>query len=171
MTDEERLIEQYTGLVRAKASRYFLPGAEQDDVFQEGMIGLLQAVRNYRADGGCSFTHFADLCITRQILKALEVAGRLKYSVLNGACNLDDVAAEVPADEADPEDILLRREQLLHWQSRIEERLSSFEKQVLEVYLTDKSYREIGVILGISEKQVNNALQRIRKKLFSENKV
>lgn len=171
MTDEERLTEQYMGLVRAKASHYFLPGAEQDDVFQEGMIGLLQAIRNYRPDAGCSFPHFANLCITGQILKALEAAGRLKSQPLNTAESLDNVANAAVTEATDPEELLLRREQLLAWQKLVEKRLSPFEKQVLDVYLTDKTYREIGAVLGLSEKQVNNALQRVRKKLFSENKV
>ena len=172
------LFAKYRNLVRMKAGLYFMAGADKDDVEQEGMLGLLNAIRSYDADKGAVFKTFADLCITRQIQTAIKAAHRKKHTPLNeytslhmsltdeegeeGDALIDTIASEV---EADPLTMLIDQELYADVENGIDNLLSSFEKQVISMHLDGMSYTEIAQRLDKSPKQVDNALQRIKKKL------
>ncbi|MCC8028649.1 MAG: sigma-70 family RNA polymerase sigma factor [Lachnospiraceae bacterium] len=167
------LLEKYKHLVRKKANALFLLGGDTDDLIQEGMIGLFKAVRDYDESAG-SFFHFADLCISRQIYTAIESAARKKHGPLNSYISLsagnprtDDVPFGSPmaANAGNPEQMLIDRENMEDFLSRIYGHLSSMEQQVMDAYLEGMNYRQIAKAMGKPEKSIDNALQRIRAKI------
>ncbi|MFT5563757.1 MAG: RNA polymerase sporulation-specific sigma factor [Myxococcota bacterium] len=171
----DELLVRYRRFARAKARSYFLAGGDREDVIQEGMIGLYKAVRDYRPEYGASFRSFAELCITRQILTAIKTATRQKHSALNtyisferpqhgedGRTVADSVAVE-PA--ADPLAALVQSDQLDQLRELFDEVLSDLEAHVLQLYVEGRSYQEIAELLGRHVKSIDNALQRIKRKL------
>lgn len=172
----ERLIEKYRHLVRAKSRSYFLIGGDYEDIIQEGMIGLYKAVRDFRGDKLSSFRAFAELCITRQIITAIKTATRQKHSPLNSYISLDkpvyeedserpllDILVETHAKS--PEDLLIIREKQEDMETKIGNVLSELEQQVLQLYIDGRSYQEMSGLLGRRNKSIDNALQRIKRKL------
>jgi len=173
---EETLINKYKKLVKIKARSYFLIGADTEDIIQEGMIGLYKAVRNYQFKKLSSFKAFAELCITRQIITAIKSATRQKHIPLNSYISLNRPIYNEDSDRTlldivdnicinDPQDLFLNCEKLNNLKVRIKKILSDLERDVLESYLDAKSYQEIAVDLGRHVKSIDNALQRIKRKL------
>lgn len=172
----EFLINKYKNLVKAKARTYFLIGADKEDVFQEGMIGLYKATRDYQHNKSMAFKTFAELCITRQMITAVKNATRQKHIPLNTYISLNRRVYEDDSDKTyydmisdeivlDPEQLLIKKEEVSGLESKIGEILSSFELEVLSLYLNGKSYTEIAKALNKSVKSVDNALQRVKKKV------
>ncbi len=172
----EYLLRKYQGLVEAKAKSYFLLGADREDVFQEGMIGLFKAIRDFSTHRFGGFRKFAALCVTRQIISAVKCASRQKHSALNGYVSVDAPPAEgdeegalyeVLAAEADtsPDELVVGRELQRRVHTEMSRALSDLEREVLRQYLRGYSYRDIARSLGTNVKQVDNALQRAKKKL------
>jgi RNA polymerase sporulation-specific sigma factor len=157
----------------------YILGADNDDLIQEGMIGLFKAIRDYDSGRDASFYTFADLCISRQIYKAVQASNREKHTPLNTYISLysnmidngnDDNPIELvnvleSGVENNPEQIVIDRENVAHIESIIEKELSGFEKQVLDLYLTGMSYSQIAKVLSRDEKSTDNALQRLKAKL------
>ena len=173
---EEHLINKYKKLVKMKARSYFLIGADTEDIIQEGMIGLYKAVRNFQYKKISSFKAFAELCITRQIITAIKSATRQKHIPLNSYISLNRPIYNEDSDRTlldivdnlstnDPQDLFLDNEKLENLKERIKKILSDLERDVLEAYLEAKSYQEISDELGRHVKSVDNALQRIKRKL------
>ena len=173
----EYLLNKYKNFVRTKARSYFLIGADHEDIVQEGMIGLYKAIRDYRRDKLKSFRAFAELCITRQIITAIKTATRQKHIPLNNYVSLnrpiydedsDRTLLDVITEDAptNPEEVLIDREDLSVIEGRIGEMLSDLEKQVLVRYIEGKSYAEISEEMGRHVKSIDNALQRIKRKLL-----
>jgi len=173
---EEYLINKYKKLVKMKARSYFLVGADTEDVIQEGMIGLYKAVRNFQFEKFSSFKTFAELCITRQIITAIKSATRKKHLPLNLSISLNEPIYKESSDRtrldimeslniSNPEDSFLNKEDFDNFKERIKGVLSELEREVLERYLDTKSYKEIATELGKQVKSVDNALQRIKRKL------
>lgn len=173
---QEYLITKYQNFVKAKAKSYFLIGADKEDIYQEGMIGLYKAIRDYRPDKLASFKAFAELCVTRQIITAIKTATRQKHIPLNTYVSLNkpiygeesdrtllDVLSE--AKVTDPEEIMIIREELNHIENEIGQVLSDLEMEVLGSYLDGKSYQEIACDLNRHAKSIDNALQRVKRKL------
>lgn len=172
----EYLINKYKSFVRAKARTYFLIGADREDIIQEGMIGLYKAIRDYREDKLSSFRAFAELCITRQIITAIKTATRQKHIPLNSYVSLnkpifdeesDRTLMDVISEESisDPEEMIINREEFTGIESKIGELLSGLEWEVLSLYLQGKSYQEIAEELDRHVKSIDNALQRVKRKL------
>lgn len=170
------LLSKYRSVVLAKARKYFLIGADKEDIIQEGMIGLFKAVRDYKTENETSFSTFANLCITRQILTAVKSATRKKHIPLNTYISLDKTINDdenettlietlIDEFEQSPEDIVINKEIFSKTEKIIFSILSKFETQVLMKYLEGKSYSDIATILNKSEKSIDNALQRIKKKI------
>ena len=172
----EYLLSKYKNFVRSKARSYFLIGADHEDIVQEGMIGLYKAIRDFRPEKLSSFRAFAELCITRQIITAIKTATRQKHIPLNSYVSLNkplydeesdrtllDVCAE--GHSANPEELLISQEDLRGIHQKIDEVLSSLEQEVLNAYLDGKSYQEIADNLGRHVKSIDNALQRVKRKL------
>ena len=173
----EFLLNKYKNFVRTKARSYFLIGADHEDIVKEGMIGLYKAIRDYRKDKLKSFRAFAELCITRQIITAIKTATRQKHIPLNNYVSLnrpiydedsdrtllDVITEEIPSN---PEEMLIDREDLSVIEGRIGQMLSDLEKQVLVRYMEGKSYVEISEETGRHVKSIDNALQRIKRKLL-----
>ena len=173
---QDYLINKYKNFVRAKARSYFLIGADREDIIQEGMIGLYKAIRDFRTDKLSSFRAFAELCITRQIITAIKTATRQKHIPLNSYVSLNKPIYDEESDRtlmdiisgnriSDPEEFLISREDFEKIAVKIGEILSSLEWQVLSLYLEGKSYQEIAVLLNRHIKSIDNALQRIKKKV------
>lgn len=173
----EYLLNKYKNFVRTKARSYFLIGADHEDIVQEGMIGLYKAIRDFREDKLASFRAFAELCVTRQIITAIKTATRQKHIPLNNYVSLnrpiydedsDRTLLDVITEEAptNPEEMLIDREDYSHIEGRIGEMLSPLEKEVLERYMDGKSYVEIAEDMGRHVKSIDNALQRIKRKLL-----
>ena len=167
---EEQLVVRYGRLVRALAHSLYLVGGDGDDLQQEGMIGLLHAIRNYRSDKEASFATFAELCIRRRLYSALRAANSDKHSALNHSVSMDAslfdgnfFSSEYISD--DPEELLIDRERADAFYSTIQKQLSDFEAKVLTFYLDGYSCREIVSITGREYKSVDNAVQRIRRKV------
>jgi RNA polymerase sporulation-specific sigma factor len=173
---QEYLINKYQNFVKAKAKSYFLIGADKEDIYQEGMIGLYKAIRDFKSDKLSSFKAFAELCVTRQIITAIKTATRQKHIPLNTYVSLNkpiydeesdrtllDVLSE--AKVADPEEMIISKEELKHIRSEIGEVLSNLEMEVLMSYLDGKSYQEIACDLDRHAKSIDNALQRVKRKL------
>jgi RNA polymerase sporulation-specific sigma factor len=172
------LLERYRRFARVKARGYFLAGADFDDIEQEGMIGLFKAVRDFRPDRQASFRAFAELCITRQILTAIKTATRQKHQPLNRYVSLsglrvvDETASEWWVEELlddhhvpDPADEVVSLEGMAAMRASMAEMLSTLEVDVLRLYLEGRSYQEISVLLNRHVKSIDNALQRIKRKL------
>src|SRR5688500_2069252 len=172
------LLRRYTGFVRLKASSYFLAGGESEDLIQEGMIGLYKAVRDYRHDKETSFRSFAELCITRQIITAIKTATRFKHSPLNtyvsfshtpagqedGDCTLGDALPGPGVD--DPVVCVISTEELQSLVFCLGTGLSPLESDALRLYLEGNSYEEMAVELGCDTKTIDNALQRVKRKVL-----
>ena len=172
----EKVFERYKGLVRAKSRSYFLIGADGEDLIQEGMIGLFKAIRDFRPEKRASFTAFADMCVTRQIITAVKTATRLKHLPLNTYISLSrpafDDGSEDPAENllisaavSDPEEMLIDREMSDTFTCDLKKLLSELEHSVLSLYLRGAPYAEMSAKLGKPEKSIDNALQRIKRKL------
>ncbi|HBM80336.1 MAG TPA: RNA polymerase sporulation sigma factor SigH [Clostridiaceae bacterium] len=173
---QEYLINKYKNFVRAKARSYFLIGADKEDIVQEGMIGLYKAIRDFRQDKLSSFRAFAELCITRQIITAIKTATRQKHIPLNSYVSLNKPIYDEDSDRtlldilsgtkiSDPEELIISREEFVNIESKIGEVLSSLEWEVLKSYLDGKSYQEIACDLDRHAKSIDNALQRVKRKL------
>lgn len=172
----EYLINKYKSFVRAKARTYFLIGADREDIIQEGMIGLYKAIRDFRGDKFSSFRAFAELCITRQIITAIKTATRQKHIPLNSYVSLnkpifdeesDRTLLDVISEESisDPEEMIINREEFSGIEDKMGEILSGLEWEVLSLYLQGKSYQEIAEELDRHVKSIDNALQRVKRKL------
>ena len=170
------LLNKYKNFVRSKARSYFLIGADHEDIVQEGMIGLFKAIRDYREDRLSSFRAFAELCITRQIITAIKTATRQKHIPLNSYVSLNKPIYDEESDRtlldvitegylANPEDVLINREDMSLIEVRIAQSLSPLERQVLAKYLQGKSYQEISRDMNRQIKSIDNALQRVKRKL------
>ncbi|GAC1589889.1 MAG: RNA polymerase sporulation sigma factor SigH [Acidimicrobiales bacterium] len=171
------LLERYRRFARAKARGYFLMGADNDDIEQEGMIGLYKAARDFRADRQASFRAFAELCVTRQVITAVKTATRRKHQPLNSYVSISGVrggddAAERNVEhllhdhyETDPADEVVSRDRMAAMRQSMTDMLSGLEVDVLRLYVEGKSYEEISVHLGRHVKAIDNALQRIKRKL------
>ena len=183
-TAEEYLLDKYKNFVRSKARSYFLVGADHEDIVQEGMIGLYKAIRDYRPDKLSSFRAFAELCITRQIITAIKTATRQKHIPLNNYVSLNKPLYDEESDRtlldviiegrtSDPEEMIINMENVGNIRTKINEVLSGLEQEVLNAYLDGKSYQEIAESLGRHVKSIDNALQRVKRKLeknLEENK-
>lgn len=172
----EFLIHKYRNFVRAKARSYFLIGADREDIVQEGMIGLYKAIRDFRSDKLASFRAFAELCITRQIITAIKTATRQKHIPLNSYISLNKPIYEEDSDRtlmdvistvrvSDPEEMIINREEFGDIEEKMGEILSDLEWKVLMAYLDGRSYQEIAVDLRRHVKSIDNALQRVKRKL------
>jgi RNA polymerase sporulation-specific sigma factor len=173
----EILLDRYRHYARAKARLYFLAGADREDVVQEGMIGLFKAVRDFDASKNTAFRAFAEMCITRQIITAIKSATRQKHLPLNTYVSLskpmsagsgDDHVLESTLDshlEADPADLVVSAEEIEAINASVADVLSELEGEVLHLYMDGKSYQEIADRLGRHVKSIDNALQRIKRKL------
>jgi RNA polymerase sporulation-specific sigma factor len=172
----EFMVEKYKNFVRAKARSYFLIGADKEDIIQEGMIGLFKAIRDYRGDKLTSFRAFAELCITRQIITAIKTATRQKHIPLNSYVSLNKPIYDDESDRTlmdvlstarltNPEEIVISKEEFNSIEQKMGEILSSLEWKVLMAYLEGKSYQEIAVELKRHVKSIDNALQRVKRKL------
>ncbi|PKM53425.1 MAG: RNA polymerase sporulation sigma factor SigH [Firmicutes bacterium HGW-Firmicutes-3] len=171
------LMNKYKKLVEKKSKSYFLMGAGRDDLIQEGMIGLFKAIRDYRNDTASSFFSFADLCITRQIITAVKAATRQKHMPLNSYISLNKPVFEEDNDKivlmdlmpskqiVDPEELIIDKENMHIIEDELADKLSDFEKDVLEYYVEGIGYVEVAEILEKPVKSIDNALQRIKKKL------
>ena len=173
---QEYLINKYKSFVRAKARAYFLIGADREDIIQEGMIGLYKAIRDFRCDKLASFKAFAELCITRQIITAIKTATRQKHIPLNSYVSLNRPIYDEDSDRTlldimpgtqvlDPEELLINTEEIGTMETKITEILSDLEWRVLNSYLDGKSYVEIAQDLHRHVKSIDNALQRVKRKL------
>lgn len=158
------LMIKYKNMVRKNAKNMYILGADEEDLIQEGMIGLYKAVRDYDSGRDASFITFAQLCVSRQMYNAIQAAGRQKHMMLNSYTSIyeEDFHEE---GGANPEDEFLDRERALLIEETFEKELSSFEKQVLDLKLVGLDYRETAAILGKSVKSVDNALNRLKTKL------
>lgn len=171
------LMNKYKKLVEKKSKSYFLMGAGREDIIQEGMIGLFKAIRDYRQDSAASFFSFADLCITRQIITAVKASTRQKHMPLNTYISLNKPAFEEDSEKTalmdlmpskkilDPEALVIGEESLHLIEHELEDKLSGFEKVVVKHYVEGLGYVEIAELLDKPAKSIDNALQRIKKKL------
>jgi RNA polymerase sporulation-specific sigma factor len=171
----EHLMEKYKPLVRKKTNALYLIGGETEDLIQEGMIGLFKAVRDFREDKDSSFCHFAKLCIDRQLYSALSASNRKKHQPLNTYVSLSAEEAEngVPLEnflaggEDNPEDVVIRQELWSEFQKKLWDNLSNMEQRVLRLYLDGNSYIQIAERMDKTPKSVDNALSRIRQKIWN----
>ncbi|MED4534529.1 RNA polymerase sporulation sigma factor SigH [Metabacillus fastidiosus] len=170
------LITKYRNFVRAKARSYFLIGADREDIVQEGMIGLYKAIRDFKEDKLSSFKAFAELCITRQIITAIKTATRQKHIPLNSYVSLDKPIYDEESDRTlmdvisgakvtDPEELIINQEEFDDIEVKMGELLSDLERKVLVLYLDGRSYQEISEELNRHVKSIDNALQRVKRKL------
>ena len=172
----DQLINKYKNFVRAKAKTYFLVGADKEDIVQEGMIGLFKAIRDFKDDKLVSFKSFAEICVTRQIITAIKTATRQKHMPLNSYVSLNKPVFEDDGERtlmetinhdtvSDPEMLFISKEELNRIEGKINEILSPLELEVLHFYLQGKSYQQIAGILNKEVKSIDNALQRVKKKI------
>ena len=172
----DQLINKYKNFVRAKAKTYFLVGADKEDIVQEGMIGLFKAIRDFKDDKLVSFKSFAEICVTRQIITAIKTATRQKHMPLNSYISLNKPVFEDDGERtlmetinhdtvSDPELLFISKEELNRIEGKINEILSPLELEVLHFYLQGKSYQQIALILNKEVKSIDNALQRVKKKI------
>ena len=170
------IIEKYKNFVKSRARTYFLIGADKEDIIQEGMIGLYKAIRDYDAEKSALFRGFAEICITRQIITAIKTATRQKHIPLNSYISLNKPAYDEESermmidmiaekDNFNPEEIMITKEHFSTMLIKMSEVLSKFEWKVMNLFLDGKSYSEIAKRLDKSEKSIDNALQRIKKKV------
>src|SRR6267142_611185 len=182
-TAMDALMRRYTGFVRLKASSYFLAGGDSDDLIQEGMIGLYKAVRDFRADKETSFRSFAELCVTRQIITAIKTATRFKHAPLNtyvsfshtpagqdsdGECSLGDALPGPSVD--DPSICVISTEELQSLVFTLGSGLSQLEADALRLYLEGESYEQMAEDLECDTKTIDNALQRVKRKILTHQK-
>jgi RNA polymerase sporulation-specific sigma factor len=171
-----QLLDRYRVLARSKARSYFLLGAEREDVVQEGMIGLYKAIRDYDERRGVPFRNFAEMCVTRQVLSAVRSGTRMKHSPLNRSVSLDQpvdvgdqdasLADLLPAaPSSDPATAVVSAEEMRALQRHFDEVLSDLEQQVLRHHMEGKSYDQIAAVLQRHAKSIDNALQRVKRKL------
>ena len=170
------LLNKYKNFVRSKARSYFLIGADHEDIVQEGMIGLYKAIRDFQPERLASFRSFAELCVKRQIITAIKAATRQKHVPLNSYVSLNKPLYDEESDRTlmdviegrvtNPEDLYISQEDLSRIQTQISEVLSDLERRVLEAFMDGKSYQEIAELLGRHVKSIDNALQRVKRKLF-----
>lgn len=171
----EYLCKKYKHLVMKKANALYLIGAEKEDLIQEGMIGLFKAIRDYSPEKEASFYHFAELCISRQMYHAIEASQRLKHAPLNSYVSLSAQSTEESGltygdligdtSEHNPERLLIEWENYRDLFARMKQSLSPMEKRVCDLYLQGMDYRQIAEYMGKTPKSIDNALQRIRKKI------
>ncbi|MEA2517350.1 MAG: polymerase sporulation-specific sigma factor [Actinomycetota bacterium] len=174
----EILLGRYRNFARSKARSYFLAGSDKEDVVQEGMIGLFKAIRDFEEDTGTPFRAFAELCISRQILTAIKTANRQKHQPLNSSVSLDapafggdDQSDRTVGDNfvgpksSDPVELVISAEEIEAIRDTMKESLTDLEGDVLRLYMDGKSYEEIAGVLGNHVKSIDNALQRIKRKL------
>ncbi|RDW18539.1 RNA polymerase sporulation sigma factor SigH [Oceanobacillus chungangensis] len=170
------LIHKYRNFVRAKARTYFLIGADKEDIVQEGMIGLYKAIRDFDADKLSSFKAFAELCITRQIITAIKTATRQKHIPLNSYVSLDKPIYDEESERTlldiiagsrsiDPQELLVNREKMGDIELQLSELLSELEREVLHLYVDGRTYQEISIELKRHVKSIDNALQRVKRKM------
>lgn len=170
------LITKFRPFVRMKARSYFLIGADKEDIIQEGMIGLYKAIRDFKSDKLSSFRAFAELCIIRQIITAIKTATRQKHIPLNSYISLDKPIYDEESDRTlmdvltgngvdDPEDLIIHNEEFQYMEEKMGEVLSELEREVLALYLDGQSYQEISEKLERHVKSIDNALQRVKRKL------
>ena len=176
----EDLVRRYRAMIRSKARTYYLVGADRDDIIQEGMIGLYKAMRDYDPTRLASFHSFAELCVTRQIITAVKSATRRKHSPLNGYVSLsrstsmeedgERLLSDILAAKGvcDPADILVESWETNFIRTGVAEALSPFESKVLSLYTNGRSYQQIADALGRHTKAVDNALQRVKRKLETQ---
>ena len=173
---QEYLISKYENFVKAKAKSYFLIGADKEDIYQEGMIGLYKAIRDFNPEKSTSFKAFAEICVTRQIITAIKTATRQKHIPLNTYVSLNKPIYEEESERtlldvlsglkiSDPEELMISKEQMRFIEETISEVLSGLERKVLTSYLYGKSYQEIACDLERHSKSIDNALQRVKRKL------
>lgn len=173
---QEYLISKYENFVKSKAKSYFLIGADKEDIYQEGMIGLYKAIRDFKADKLTSFRAFAELCVTRQIITAIKTATRQKHIPLNTYVSLNKPIYEEESERtlldvlsgikiSDPEELVINKEHMDDIENAIAKVLSDLELEVLMSYLDGKSYQEIACDLDRHSKSIDNALQRVKRKL------
>ena len=173
----EVLLARYRNFARSKARSYFLAGSDKEDVVQEGMIGLFKAIRDFEEDTGTPFRAFAELCISRQILTAIKTANRQKHQPLNSSVSLDAPAYGsddsdrsvgdnlVSPRTSDPVELVISAQEIEAIRDTMKENLTDLEGDVLRLYMDGKSYEEIAGVLGNHVKSIDNALQRIKRKL------
>ncbi len=170
------LMEKHKNLVRKKARAMYLIGGDNDDLIQEGMIGLYKAIRDYDGTRGAAFHTFAELCISRQLYSAVEASRRQKHQPLNSYVSIYDKESEnqansqltyagLPERNRDPEELFIAQENLVSIEEAIQKKLSKFEREVLQLYLSGMNYSQIAETLDKSSKATDNALQRIKKKV------
>jgi len=179
----DTLLRRYTGFVRLKASSYFLAGGESDDLIQEGLVGLYKAVRDFRSDKDTTFRSFAELCITRQIITAIKTATRFKHAPLNtyvsfshtpagqeseSDCTLGDALPGPSVD--DPSTCVISTEELQSLVFCLGSGLSRLESDALRLYLEGLSYEDMAIELGCDTKTIDNALQRVKRKILMHQK-
>jgi RNA polymerase sporulation-specific sigma factor len=174
---QEYLLHKYRNFVRGKAKSYFLIGAEREDIIQEGMIGLYKAIRDFRQDKQASFRSFAELCVTRQIITAIKTATRQKHIPLNSYVSLNKPIYEQDSDRTlldvisggtrviNPEEMIIRREEFIEIKNKMNTILSDLEWEVFMSYLDGKSYQETARELHRHIKSIDNALQRVKRKV------
>lgn len=173
---QEYLINKYEGFVKTKAKSYFLIGADKEDIYQEGMIGLYKAIRDFNPDKLSTFKAFAELCVTRQIITAIKTATRQKHIPLNTYVSLNKPIYEEESERTlldvlagfkitDPEELVISQEEKNRIEEEIQKVLSRLELEVLNSYLDGKSYQEIACDLDRHAKSIDNALQRVKRKL------
>jgi len=173
---QEFIMNKYKTMVKSRARAYFLIGADREDIIQEGMIGLYKAVRDYQTDKNASFKSFAELCINRQMITAIKTAGRQKHIPLNSSVSLnipvfDDLEEHTYMDMLEsievtsPETLFIGQEEKSFIEEHIAKNLSGFENKVLAFYLQGKTYLEIASLMNKPEKSIDNALQRVKKKI------
>ena len=180
---QDELMRRYYGFVRLKASSYFLAGGDSDDLVQEGMIGLFKAARDFRTDKETSFRSFAELCVTRQIITAIKTATRFKHQPLNsyvsfshtpagqdtdGECTLGDALPGSAVEE--PPVVVISTEELQSLVFCLGSGLSKLEAEALRLYLEGSSYEQMAAELGCDTKTIDNALQRVKRKILAHQK-
>lgn len=173
---QEYLISKYENFVKSKAKAYFLIGADKEDIYQEGMIGLYKAIRDFNPEKSTSFKAFAEICVIRQIITAIKTATRQKHIPLNTYVSLNKPIYEEESERtlldvlvglkiSDPEELMISKEQMDYIEEKISKVLSDLELEVLTSYLDGKSYQEIASNLERHSKSIDNALQRVKRKL------
>lgn len=173
---QEYLISKYENFVKSKAKAYFLIGADKEDIYQEGMIGLYKAIRDFNPEKSTSFKAFAEICVVRQIITAIKTATRQKHIPLNTYVSLNKPIYEEESERtlldvlvglkiSDPEELMISKEQMDYIEEKISKVLSELELEVLTSYLDGKSYQEIASNLERHSKSIDNALQRVKRKL------
>ena len=173
----EKLLEKYRGLVRTEARKFFLAGGDEEDLIQEGMIGLFKAIQSYREEEDTAFSTFAVLCVRRQIYTTVTASNRKKHSPLNhyisifgetGDRETENLNSALGDPVENPEELMLQKEAIQDYYREMDQKLSRFEKQVMEQYLKGEDYTEIAGKLGKTNKSIDNAIQRISRKLSQD---